>query len=295
MVLDIFIPYWGEPALMRETVMSVLGQDSDAWRLTVVDDAYPSLEIRDWLTELADPRITYLRKDTNEGITANYRTCVGLATEPLMMMLGCDDRLLPNYVRQVLAAHDRFPHAAIIQPGVEVIDETGAVVRTLADVVKQKVAQPRGSGYRLLGGEALATNLMHGDWLYWPALTFRTDRIQAFDFREGYPIIQDLALVMDMIFAGEQLLLTPTLAFQYRRHSASASSAKLMDGTRFAGERDYFALAAAQAAEVGWARVRRAARLRLTSRAHAGVLLPKALLRRDAAAARALARHIFGR
>lgn len=293
-MLDIFIPYWGDPAMMRETVRSVLAQDTDAWRLTIVDDAYPTTEIADWIATLAHPRITFLRKDANEGITANYRTCVARASADLMMMLGCDDRLLPNYVRTILDAHARFPGAAIIQPGVEVIDETGKVVHTLVDAVKQRVVQPHGGGYQLLGGEALAANLMHGDWLYWPALTFRTDRIKAFEFREGFPIIQDLALVMDMVFAGDQLLVAPELAFQYRRHSASASSAKLVDGSRFAGERDYFALAASQAAGLGWRRAERAAKLRLTSRLHAGVLLPGAMMRRDAAAARVLGRHLFG-
>jgi len=293
-MLDIFIPYWGEPALMRETIDSVLAQDCDDWRLTIVDDAYPTDEVQRWVATLNNPRITYVRKDANEGITANYRTCVALASEPLMMMLGCDDRLLPGYVREVLAAHARFGVPAIITPRVEVIDETGEVVKTLVDGVKQRIVQPHGGGYQLLGGEALAANLLHGDWLYWPALTFRTDRIKAYDFREGYPIIQDLALVMDMVFAGEQLLVAPVTAFQYRRHSASASSTKLVDGSRFAGERDYFKLAASQARALGWRAAERAARLRLTSRAHAGVLLPGAVLRRDAGASRALARHLFG-
>lgn len=295
MKLDIFIPYWGDPALMRETVRSVLAQDSDAWRLTIVDDAYPSTEIQDWVESLADDRVTYVRKDVNEGITANYRTCVSMASEPLMMMLGCDDRLLPGYVRQVLAAHETFASPAIIQPGVEVIDEEGRVVSTLADRVKAAMVPGRGRGYALLGGEALATSLLTGDWLYWPALTFRTDVISAMDFRDGFPIIQDLALVLDMVFAGESLLLTPGVAFQYRRHSASASSTKLIDGTRFVGERDYFAVAEAQAARLGWRRAVRAARLRLTSRAHAAVLLPQAALRRDVPAARTLGRHIIGR
>jgi len=294
MVLDIFIPYWGEPALMRETVESVLAQDCDDWRLTIVDDAYPGDEIERWVAALGHPRITYVRKDANEGITANYRTCVALASAPLMTMLGCDDRLLPNYVREMLAAHARFPRPAIIQPGVDVIDERGQVVKTLADQVKQRIIQPRAVGYHLLSGESLAANLLAGNWLYWPALTFRTKRIKAFDFREGYPIIQDLALVMDMVFAGEQLLVAPRVAFQYRRHSASASSTKLIDGSRFAGERDYFALAGTQAVEVGWYRAERAARLRLTSRGHAAALLPRALARRDGAAARALLRHVLG-
>jgi len=45
LTLDIFIPYWGEPRFMKETVQSVLAQDVGDWKLTVVDDAYPTLEV----------------------------------------------------------------------------------------------------------------------------------------------------------------------------------------------------------------------------------------------------------
>lgn len=292
--LDIFIPYWGDPGYMVETVRSVLAQDSDAWQLTIVDDAYPSLEVRDFVAGLASDRIRYVRKDANEGITENYRTCVGMAESPVMMMLGSDDRLLPNYVREVLAAHERFPDAAIIQPRVEVIDDAGHVVHTLADAVKQHIVQPRGSGTQVLAGEPLATSLLHGDWLYWPALTFRTDKIQATPFRDGFPLIQDLAVVLDMVFRGDSMVLTPHTAFQYRRHSASASSSTLVDGTRFEGERRYFALAADTAGALGWKAAERAARLRLTSRLHSVAVLPAAIRKRDAAAVRSLTHHAFG-
>lgn len=294
MPLDIFIPYWGDPGYMKETVNSVLTQTSDDWLLTVVDDAYPDLEIQGWVTGLQDPRIKYIRKDANGGITENYRTCVSLATEEVMVILGCDDVLLPNYVETILAAHKRFPGAAIIQPGVQVIDENSGVVKTFVDVVKQKVVRPHGNGPQLVSGEFIATNLMHGDWLYWPALAFRTDRMKAVDFRDGFPIIQDLALIMDMIYAGDQLLIEPTVCFAYRRHSESASSAKLIDGSRFVGERDYFAVAAGQARELGWTKAERAAKLRLTSRAHALALVPKAVLARDLQATKTLTRHVFG-
>jgi glycosyltransferase involved in cell wall biosynthesis len=294
MPLDIFIPYWGDPGYLKETVRSVLAQDSADWRLTVVDDAYPDLTVKEYFDGIDDERITYIRKEQNEGITANYRTCVSLATEELMTILGCDDVLLPNYVDTILAAHRRFPEAAIIQPGVRIIDEAGTVVTTLADTAKQKLVRPRGTGLQLVSGEAIAANLMHGDWLYWPSLAFRTAKIREVDFREGFPIIQDLALVMDMIYKGDQLLIEPTVCFSYRRHSASASSSKLVDGSRFAGEREYFSLAARQAKELDWKRAERAARLRITSRAHAATLLPGALLSRNHTAAKALARHIFG-
>jgi hypothetical protein len=218
-----------------------------------------------------------------------------MATEEVLVILGCDDVLLPNYVSTILDAHKRYPGAALIQPGVQVIDEAGQVVATLVDTVKQKLIKPRGGGRQLVSGEAIASNLMHGDWLYWPSLAFRTDRIRQVDFRDGFPIIQDLALIMDMIYNGDQLLIEPTVCFQYRRHSNSASSTKLVDGSRFAGERDYFAVAAAQAQELGWNRAARSARLRFTSRAHAASLLPKAMLSKNPSAVKALVRHTFGK
>lgn len=295
MPLDIFVPYWGDPGYMKETVESVLAQKNGDWLLTVVDDAYPSLEISEYMAGIQDPRVKYIRKDVNAGITENYRTCVAMATEEVMVILGCDDVLLPNYVDVILEAHKLFPDAAIIQPGVQVIDEKSQVVSTLADSVKQKIIRPRGGGKQLIAGEAIATNLMHGDWLYWPSLAFRTAKIREVDFRDGFPIIQDLALIMDMIYKGDQLLIEPTVCFQYRRHSNSASSTKLIDGSRFAGEREYFDVAAAQAEALGWRRAARSARLRLTSRAHAASLLPQALLTRNSTAVSALVRHSFGK
>ncbi|MCC3296785.1 glycosyltransferase [Arthrobacter caoxuetaonis] len=295
MPLDIFIPYWGDPDYMMETVQSVLAQTSDDWLLTVVDDAYPDTTIKEYFAGVNDPRIRYVRKPQNEGITANYRTCVEMATQEVMTILGCDDVLLPNYVETVIKGHRKFPGAAIIQPGVQVIDEDGRITRTMVDTVKQNVVQPRAREYRILSGEALAANLLHGDWLYWPSLAFRVDKIREVEFREGFPIIQDLALVMDMIFKGDQLLLIDTLCFSYRRHTASASSSKLVDGSRFAGERDYFSVAAQQAKELGWFKAERAANARITSRAHALTLLPKALISQNTAAARVLFRHGFGR
>ncbi|WP_425860691.1 glycosyltransferase family 2 protein [Arthrobacter sp. TWP1-1] len=294
MPLDIFIPYWGDPAYMVATVESVLAQDSDDWILTIVDDAYPDRSVEEYIKSLAHPRIEYIRKDVNEGITANYRTCVALAKQEMMVILGCDDLMLPNYVSTILSGHAQFPDATIIQPGVNVIDENGHQVKTLVDTVKQQLIRPRSHGRQLLSGEALATNLMHGVWLYWPSLAFRTDKMRQVDFRDGYPIIQDVALTMDMVYLGAQLLVDPAVCFSYRRHSESASSTKLVDGSRFAGERDYFQFAASQARELGWAKTDRAARIRLTSRAHALALLPKAIRTRHTVAIKALVRHAFG-
>lgn len=293
MPLDIMIPFWGDVAYLRQTVRSVLEQTNPDWRLTVVDDAYPDESTGEYLASLNDPRITYVRNSVNQGITAAFRQCASLAESDIVAIPGCDDILLPNYVSVMLGAHDRFPGADIIQPGVNVIDENGRAAHTLADVVKRHVVMPRAGRPRVVSGEPLATSLLRGDWLYWPSLVFRRERLVGTPFRDGLPIILDLALVIDMVCAGAQLLIEPTVCFAYRRHDESLSSARLIDGSRFEGERTYFGMAEQLVDELGWRRAARAARHHITSRAHALTLLRTALARRDRAAALVLLRHAF--
>lgn len=295
MPLEIVVPFWGDPRMLQETVRSVQLQENGDWVLTVVDDAYPDPTVAEFFAGLDDPRITYVRNEVNLGITENYRRCIELATQDVLVLLGCDDLLLPNYVDVVLAAHAAHPDADVIQPGVQVIDEHGRVVSTLVDSVKRNVTMPRGRGPRLLRGEALAVSLLRADWLYWPSLAFSRETLLRTPLRQGFPLIQDLALVIDIVAAGGSLLIEPEVCFSYRRHSASASSATLLDGRRFAGEREYFATAAEQMDRAGWPRAARAARNHLTSRAHALTLVPGAALGRRWDSVRMLLGHAASR
>ncbi len=288
--LDIFIPYWGDPALLYATVESVRTQTDDNWVVTVVDDDYPDDSVAAHFAAETDPRIRYVRNDHNLGITGNYDKCRELATGPLMMFLGCDDVLLPDYVATVRSAHERFPDAAIIQPGVRTIDDDGRPTESLADRVKRAL-RPRIDEPTVFGGEQLATSLLHGDWLYWPSLVFRTDAVRKPAFRENLPIVQDLALIIDLVAGGAQLVLEPTVVFLYRRHTQSASATSLLNGRRLRDERRYYGVAARQMDELGWTRARRAARLRWTSRLHGLTLLPAAIGSRDASAVRSVLAH----
>ena len=294
MTLEIFLPFWGDPVMLREAVESVLAQDCPNWVLTVVDDCYPDDSVPKYFADLGDPRVRYVRNETNQGITENYRTCLSMAMDELVVLMGCDDIMHPNYVSLILKAHKDHPEAAIIQPGVEVIDETGAVVKSLADAVKHRIAAPKTDAPLQLRGEELAVSLLRGNWLYWPSLAFKRESIMQVEFRDGLPIVQDLALVIDLALQDEALLYVPTLAFSYRRHSASASAATLLDGSRFRGDREYAALAQELTRQKGWHRAARAARTRWLSRAHAFTLLPQAAAARSPHALKAVLRHAFG-
>lgn len=276
---------------MKLAVHSVLRQSCRDFRLIVVDDGYPDDAIPGWFASLRDERISYERNEHNLGANGNYTKCLQKVTNDLVVVMGADDMMLPNYLEWLVRRADEHREVSIFQPGVVVIDETGASAHGLADLVKG-VYRPRGRGVRTLAGEELAVSLLRGDWMYFPSLGWRAEAICGIGFREGYDVVQDLGLAMDIAMSGGSLLVDSELAFMYRRHSASDSSVRALSGTRFDEERRFFENMAAETHAKGWDRAARSARLHLSSRLHAGALLPRAVLagRRDGA--RNLSRHL---
>ncbi len=275
MDLDICVPYWGDPRQFLATIASVRAQTDPHWRLTIIDDCYPDRAVAEHVAEIADARITYRRNERNVGITENFRRAVAAASGSHVVVLGSDDLLLPGYVEHIRRAIAEFPEADVIQPGVQVIDGDGAPSRTLVDVVKQRFLTPRTA--HTLRGEAMAASLLRGNWLYWPSLALRTDTVRRIGFRDGLPIILDLALLIDIAFAQGALRYTGVVCFAYRRHAESLSQTSLRDGSRFDDERRFYRETAAAARARGWRRAARAARLRLMSRMHALSALPTLL------------------
>ncbi|WP_309103237.1 glycosyltransferase [Microbacterium sp.] len=294
MTHEIFVPFWGDPGLLYETVESVRAQSVKDWSLVVIDDCYPDETVSKYFEALADPRIHYVRNKVNLGITENYREAIRRASSPFVTILGCDDLMHPNYLEVVLGAIERIPDADVIQPGVVVIDQHGTVRTPLVDRVKRGLLAPSSrSGTVVLREEQMATSLIRGDWLYWPSLTFRTATLKRIDFRDGLPIIQDLALLMDVAFDGGSLVYVPEVSFSYRRHSSSASQKTLLDGRRFRDERRYYRQAVSLAKAHGWNRTARTARIRLMSRLHAITELPGVLRRGNRAGLQSTLAHIF--
>ncbi|MEU0879928.1 glycosyltransferase [Lentzea sp. NPDC005914] len=292
-MIDIMLPYYGDVALMQAAVQSVRSQTDEGWRLTVVDDtAHP--DVPGWFESLADERIRYFRNERNLGVTGNFTRCLDLAEYEVMSMLGTDDLLLPNYVSTVLAAYKDHPGVGMIQPGVTVIDEHGQPVKALADEVKRRLYAPKVTGRRLMDGEELAASLLRGNWLYFPAITWRTEAIKSVGFRADLRTTQDLALELELIERGEQMLIDSTVCFQYRRHLESVSSKMALDGDRFTEERGLYQVMAERMKAKGWPRAERAARMHSASRLHALTLLPTAVKGGQRDVARALAKHAFG-
>ena len=295
-VVDLLMPYYGDVGLMQEAVRSVLHQDDPHWRLTVVDDGREP-GVPEWFAAIAaeqgDGKVRYLRNEVNLGIAGNFQKCLTLVTEDLVTMVGCDDRLLPDYVGTVRSLLHRYPQASLAQPAVQVIDTAGQTYEPLVDRAKRRLYAPRVRGERLLGGQSLAVSLLRGNWMYFPAICWRAEAITSVGFDADFEVVQDLALTLEWVRAGAKIVLSDHVAFQYRRHPVSVSSIQAFSGRRFTEERGFFLAEAERMEQLGWERAARAARLHVSSRLHAATLLPLAMRRGSRHGVRTLATYAF--
>lgn len=292
--IDLIMPFYGDPSQFKEAVRSVLAQDDEDWRLIVVDDCYPHWNPSEWVSGLGDKRIHLERNPRNLGVSRTFDRCIELAGSEYVTIPGCDDRLLATYVTEVRALINELDRPEYVQPGVVVIDEHGNPARPLADRVKGLV-RPRITGPTSLSGDTFATSLMRGNWTYFPAICWRADVLRRFRFTDRYEIVMDLALQTDILLAGGRFGASSSPAFEYRRHSASASSYTASDGTRFLEERDFYRAAALRFGDMRWRQAARAARLRITSRLNALSKLPTAVARGRWDSAVLLLGHVFAR
>jgi len=291
---DVMLPFYGEISQFRAAVDSVRAQTDEQWRLVCVDDHYPSLEPRDWLLSLNDPRIEYIRNDENLGVARNFSRCLSLVRSDHFVVMGGDDVMLPDYLATVQRIARRHPEADVIQPGVAVIDEDGRPARPLADRVKAALRPRVTEDERVLDAHEMAASLIRADWAYFPSITWRTRSAQAIGFDHRYEIALDLALLMDIALGGGSMVISDDVCFLYRRHRASASAVTASAGLRFAQERELFDAYARRFDDVGWHDAARIARRRVVSRLNAGSEVASALIGGRPRQAGRLLRYVLG-
>ncbi|MBX3094070.1 MAG: glycosyltransferase family 2 protein [Cryobacterium sp.] len=294
MTIDILLPYYGRVDHMQLSVQSVLAQTDGDWRLTVIDDGFPDDSIPGWFTSLGDDRVRYLRNEQNLGANANYRKSLEFVTAPWFVMMGADDVMLPDYLARVKELIAQSPTAGFVHPGVQTIEENGELAGGMIERGKA-IYRPRGSGIRRVAGEPLAVGLARGNWMYFPAICWNAEAVLPIGFRPGLNVVQDLALAFDVIKTGREVVVDDQVVFQYRRHAASDSSWRALEGTRFIEEGDFLRGMAAEFLAMGWPRAARAARRHFSSRVNAALLIPKAVKAGNTAGVRNLRRHALGR
>ncbi|MEY3496644.1 MAG: hypothetical protein RJA80_867, partial [Actinomycetota bacterium] len=117
--------------------------------------------------------------------------------------------------------------------------------------------------------EKIFKNLMQGDWLYFPAILWRTSVIKELKFKENYHTEMDLDMFIKIFSKNKTIAFVKQKTLFYRRHQESESSKYAKSEGRFNEEFECHKEAIKIANTNNLKSIRFFAQLALTIRLHA--------------------------
>jgi glycosyltransferase involved in cell wall biosynthesis len=110
---------------LRECIESIFAQTCQDFELIVVDDDSPN-DIKSVVDSFGSDRIQYYRNDKNFGaidVVDNWNKCLSYAKGEFFVLMGDDDKMLPNYLSEFSALIERFPRCNVYHGRTVVINE----------------------------------------------------------------------------------------------------------------------------------------------------------------------------
>jgi glycosyltransferase involved in cell wall biosynthesis len=204
--VSVVLPVRDGARYLCDAVESVLAQTLADLELIAVDDGSTD-ETPALLAGFGDPRLRVLRQD-RLGLVAALNRGIEAATAPYVARMDADDVSLPARLERQLAFLDAHPRAALVVPGVELVDEEGRRVGTI--VLPPQDADLR---RRLL----LRNPITHGS-----VVLRRAALEQAGGYRGAHGANEDYDLWRRLAREWE-LAAIPELLYRYRVHPAAVT------------------------------------------------------------------------
>lgn len=117
--VEIIVPVHGGLSHVRRCLTSVLGTlGAHPWHLTVIDDASPDGETRDWLRAFADlhPQVSVLANARNLGFVATVNLGMRLAGRRDVVLLNSDTEVAGDWLARLRAAAWSQPRVGTVTP-----------------------------------------------------------------------------------------------------------------------------------------------------------------------------------
>jgi glycosyltransferase involved in cell wall biosynthesis len=126
-ILTIGLPVFNGARYVAASVDAILSQSLTDFELIISDNASTDgTEAICRSVARRDPRVTYLRNDTNVGIAANFNLLVPLARGRLFKWATADDLLRPGYLERCVSLLESEPTVVLAYTRTDFVDENGA-------------------------------------------------------------------------------------------------------------------------------------------------------------------------
>lgn len=172
--VSIAIPFFNRVAFLQDCVESVVKQTFERWEAIVVDDASRE-DPEPILLRINDRRVRLIRHGRNRGPGAALNTGFTHARAELVVALGSDDLLHPDFLEIALEALSAVPEADCVFTDYQCFGDSESIwrqtIRTPKDMLKRNWIPGGGTILRRgiwseIGGfaEDLEANV---DWDFW--------------------------------------------------------------------------------------------------------------------------------
>jgi glycosyltransferase involved in cell wall biosynthesis len=112
-MFSILLPSRDRLGLLKFALQSVLAQGFDSLEIIVSDNA-SSEDYSGYISSLGDRRIKYLRSERTLSVTENWNVALNAARGEYVLMLGDDDALVPELLRQLRAIIEKEGRPTVI-------------------------------------------------------------------------------------------------------------------------------------------------------------------------------------
>ena len=220
-LLHVMIPAYGKSPYLRQTLESAVKHLPLEVPITVIEDPSNDSNIENLAREFS--RVQYVKNNERLGIGGNFNKSIELSTGVFTQICGSDDIFLDNPLKDFDKDKLNQNNISTIGLDVEVINETGKIVKTIPDLVKRTL-RPSLKKITIFQNDKIFSNLMLGDWLYFPAILWKTETLKQTKFDGNFHTAMDLDVFIRLLSNDQKLAFIKSKVLGYRRHSQSASS-----------------------------------------------------------------------
>jgi glycosyltransferase involved in cell wall biosynthesis len=229
--VTIGIPTYNRLGYMKEACVSALTQTYPNVEVLISQNPHGDRHIRediaDFCQELAgrDSRVRYQLRPRNLGQEENYQWIVDNARGDYVLLIGDDDRLLPNAIQTLVSA--LTPDANVVFGRRYIIDAEGH--RQPRCVAPARPTARFFSGWPFTQYEVPAGRLADAElWAWRQAMGIETSIVRTEDFRRirfrQDRDMPDLEFFIFLARAGGEFICVPEYVTEYRFHANSKTS-----------------------------------------------------------------------
>jgi len=207
--ISVVMPFYNAANFLDESISSILKQTFKDFELILINDASTDHSDKIVSNYLSDPRIIYVKNETNQGIVKNLNKGINIAKAEIIARMDGDDISLPKRFSKQYEFLKNHPDISVVGSFVKIIDSESKIIDQ-----RTKPTNPAEISKKIIS----YSPLVH------PSTMFRKrDVLEVGLYREEYIYVEDIDLWYRLIFSGKEISNIDDFLLHYRYHQGSTA------------------------------------------------------------------------